>query len=520
MAEIEGIIFGYIAISIVLSMIALTMLTNNRNNSSYLIWHLASWIYLIKWFPLLNIGSSTVLASFAKGFNSVFSPFSLTTYTNTFSIHSEFKAIGIDSPYFLNNSGVIIIIWGFTLIVYLVALILRCSKYEKMRKAICENLIIRSTLVFFSEFNFFSMVQIMEFEVSTWYGVTNSIVSVSIVIGLLITLFFLTFSIHYRIKENDQENLLRINTLIEEFRMGTYKTQLYYSIFMIERLVVTACIVFFIKSAKIQATIAGLTLSINFFYIILIRPFNKKVDNFIVALLSFLNMLAVLFFGLLSVDLSNNTKDILAWVGISLLIAGVIAVSFMYIFRFIQKSSEGNVQSNDENNKDDIVNQTHLESSVDIRARIDNRGDNKLDSLGSMSGILRKTNERRKSTFFSNTGQGQPTSNDRKNRYARRQSAFVENLDDDVVTEGKNKYAKRQSVLFSNTDQEQFPNPVSKPKKSNKYSDKILNTDLPNIVEIENNEENPIDSDLIEEKNERIPYYTVLFNKYMKKEGL
>lgn len=472
MAESEGIIFGYTVISIVFVMILANILTLNRSSSSYLIWHLISWIYLIKWFALLNIDSSAVLTSFTKGFISVFYPFSIVTFTNTNSVPSEFTKIGFTNPYFLNNLDVTLIIWLSTIVFYLIVLLLRCSSFENLKKVVCENLIIRSLLIFFSELNIFSMLQIVEFEISTWYGITNSMLAVLTILILIIFFIFITFNIHYRIREGNPENISRLYTVVEEFDKDSFKKLLYYSLFMFERLMIPAGLVFFRGFKMIQIFIVEFSVCLKFVYVVLVRPFTRTLDNFIVAFLDSLSILAAFLIILLSAGNSSNNKDLIAWIECSFIMIGTGATFGLYCVRLFQNQAFEGVQDNNRisDSKDDVVNQTHVESSIDNKAKNVVYDDN----------------------FIQNT-EGRP------------EKSTVIN-------------PRKQSVMVSKEDNHQtIKNDINHRRSTFRQSKIGVLTDIEDLA---NDRDNEVDYNKVDEKNERLPYYNVLFTKYMKREGL
>ena len=464
MSQLIGLILGYACLGISCILILISACKKTENQSSYIIWHFISWLYMYKWYPSIDSSISPTLESISKGLHEAFHPISIIPLSEVNSLSENFKKLGLDNPYFLNNGEIVLMIWTGSLIIYLTVLICTCSK--SLKKTVCDNLIIRSSLILFTEISVVSFIQISEFEISTWYGVMNSILSVAIICCLVFLMIFLTFIIFFRLKSGNEESIARIITVVEEFKNNSYKQMLYYTFFMVERFLSAAALAMFTKYPGIQVFVLIFLLFCKFLYTLFVLPFRFALKNLYIAGLDFLSVISISLIIICSEDIGDTFKNAIAWSYFAIVVLAMAGCLFLFFKPDLgEKSVYGTKVAE---NKEENVNHTHVESSIDLKNQttmIETRPANRRDSVISMK---------------------------------RRQSIKTVNDSDDV---------KIPDTHIESTERKGNRNEAISSYTNKRASDRK--------VEPEDNRH-----DSYPDRGSRIPYYGPLFRKYATREGL
>ena len=420
---------------------------------------------MYKWYPSIDSPISPTLESISKGLNQAFHPISIIPLSEFNSLSENFKKLGLDNPYFLNNGEIVLMIWVATLIIYISVLICPCS--IPLKTSVCDNLIIRSSLILFSELSVISFIQISEFEISTWYGVMNSILSVAIICCLIFLMIFLTFIIFFRLRSGNEESIARIKTIIEEFKNTSSKQMLYYTFFMVERFLSAAALAMLTKYPGIQVFVLIFLLFCKFLYILFVLPFKFASKSIYVAGLDFLSIVSVSFIIICSADIGDVYKSVLAWGYVGIVVCAFVGCFFLFFKPDIADQSIYGPKVADSRDEEN-VNNTNIELPFDEKNQI--------------TMIETRTAGRRNSVLSVKRRQSIKTVHD---------SQDVKEPDTHI--EISKRKENRYDVVSSYTN-----------KRGNDRKVEPEDT---------RNDSNP-------ERSSRIPYYGALFRKYASREGL
>jgi hypothetical protein len=344
MEESLAFSFGYTAIGLTSILLMKSLVNAGSHDSSYAIWHYFSWVHYIKWAGLMTSEGTLPFIRFYRKLILVFKPEPLNTYSPPCSIPKNFQIMGFDYSYFLNNSEVPLIIWGIFSIIYLFFLAVKVKSFENIRKSVCENMIIRATLVFFMDFLLYALLQIRQFEISTVYGIINSIISVVVVSCLLI--FWVFVSIFVLVKTEESGNLYRIKTIRQEFDVTQKKYLIYYFLFMLERTFAGISYVFLGDYPKVQCFMIEITSGVVckdylVIYVAFVKPFIKKELNVFVMILETFSIIIGSLIGSFSIyGVSDSSKDNMLF-----FIVSVLYLSIPIFLFFTFKVSDGNSAS-------------------------------------------------------------------------------------------------------------------------------------------------------------------------------
>ena len=335
MEEILALVLGYTILSLFIILLLVSLTNGNKNQTSYIAWHYWSWIQFIKWCALINTPSTKESLKFFKHLIKVFKPEALNKFSPYCNVPERFRVLGIDEAFFLNNVEIALIFWSFFAVVYVCVLGIKVRSLESIRRSVCDSLIIRITLLFFMEFLIYSLLQIKQFEITSVYGIVNSVLSVIVICCLSIFFIALSSLIILKTKENDNSTLTRISTVTEEFTPQSPKHNLYYILFLLQR--VTACIsyTFLQDHPKIQCFLIELILGITcnlytVIYILFIRPFTKNLMNIFIAILETTSIIIFALSGSYSLDIvSDSNKENMHYLIVSLLYSSIPLYLFL-----------------------------------------------------------------------------------------------------------------------------------------------------------------------------------------------
>lgn len=376
-----GVVAGYLVLSIILSFGALSILSHNRNLSRYTLWHLVAWAQFYQWIPLINSKAPSMYLEFFSDYNKSLKVYPLITFSFYNTITSRYQELGIEHSYFVNNTEKPLILIVASILIYLVMLCMKCECLQDFRKEVVDSIILRSGLICFFEFSIFSLLQIRYFEITTWYGIMNSVVAVAIIACVLVMLIYFPINSNFRIKENNKEDLERISTLIEELRYEYPKCRLYYVFFMLQRILAAVSYTVLDEYPGLQALLAGIGPALTskaylVGYVVVTKPFVKKSVNYFVIVLELLSALSIIFTAVFSLNgVSTSSKNTLAlisiiffWFGI-----GISVIKFSYDICMPANTSEYIQRAN---------NQIHVEVNTGV---LDQTGNMKRNRLGSLS---------------------------------------------------------------------------------------------------------------------------------------
>ena len=260
MTDTAGTASGYIAFSTAAGLAFLSIISHNKNSCSYIIWHYISWVQFFQWTALINSSSPSNYLLFFKNFNQASSFSQIISYHYTSHVPTRYSELGVKYNYFINNAEKALMVWCACLVCYVLFIFLGCNFAKNARKIICDNLILRATLLCFLEFSIFASLQIFNFEISTWYGITNSVVSVAIIACEAVMIGYLPIAANLRYEGGIEEEISRISTVIEEFNFSENKCRYYYIFFMIERISAAASYAFLSSYPAMQALVLACTL--------------------------------------------------------------------------------------------------------------------------------------------------------------------------------------------------------------------------------------------------------------------
>ena len=469
MEEILALVLGYTILGLFIILLLVSLSNGNKNQARYIIWHYWSWIQFIKWSALINTPSADESLKFFKHLIKVFKPDPLNKFSPHSSVPERFKDLGIGKAYFLNNAEIPLIVWSFFAVLYVVILTLKVKSLESIRRSVCDSLIIRNTLLFFMEFLIYSMLQIKQFEITSIYGIINSVLSVIVICCLLI--FFIAISSIVIIKLKDNSTLERISTVTEEFNQQSIKYNLYYILFLLQRVIACISYIFLQDHPKIQCFIIELILGVtcNFYiviYILFIRPFTKSLINIFLAILETTSIIICALIGSYSLDtVSNSNKENMHYLIVSLLFSSIPLFLF-FIFK-LNKSPLNPAIHIEKSANSNLVFNSSIETVQEVK-------------IGKLNFFKNKSNEK------------------------------VRNIDK-VLKVDKMLHADniKQTLNESGCNTPQLPHRVDDRSEEFKVS---KGQDLSNQVS-----QRIIENSVSDDVENRIPYFTALYGKHIKK---
>lgn len=346
MLDIEQQLAYVLGSSIILTtffMIVTTLALKNKNELSFIIWHLISWISFIKWTALINLSVPSVFIQFFKCLLYIYKPRSFNSFAHHSKVPRRFSELGIDHPYFLNNAELSIVILTAILIVYLIFYFIRSKSTESVRTAICHNLIIRSALLLYVDLSTYAFLQISSFEITTVYGICNSFISVIVLTSLVIVTVFFSVMMQIESKLFSDSRPTSINTLTNEFKKVKLSFRLYYLFFMVERLFCPLVYALLDSKPEFQFLVTEIFVGIKcnsyvVFYVLLFRPFINRTLNYLVITLDFITLTIVALIACYLIPMSDSSK-----IGIFYLIVFLIMVAVLVnIFFFVIEAWKAN----------------------------------------------------------------------------------------------------------------------------------------------------------------------------------
>ncbi|OMJ79296.1 hypothetical protein SteCoe_20718 [Stentor coeruleus] len=404
MSESSGIVTAYFVLSLTCVMSIMSLVFRNRGSASYIIWHFYSWTEYLMHLYLITTSPPQNLADFFSAYYKVWNSPSIITYNNYCHIPSRFKSLGIDKVYLFNNIDIPLVFWCICLIIYFIGLLSTCKIAQFFRSTVCDNIIIRASLLIYFQISLYSLLQLIEFEISTWYGILNSVLSLSFLIALLTMLISIPISTHFKLNQALTEDLIKISTIVDEFHTDRKICRFYYVFFMFERIVASACYTLISGYPLLQCLFIDLALFFKVVYVIISKPFQRSFDNVYICILEALTIGSVVIIATFSLDtVGEGTKKALTWGVFAGLWFG-IALSF-FNFLFLLMANETLTCKSIKiqeipNSVENIVTQTNgnieratfPENSIQIKKNISIKKDNKVRpySLGGQSSPIRQ----------------------------------------------------------------------------------------------------------------------------------
>lgn len=380
MIETLASITGYFILGIVGLMLLICVLSYNKNSNSRVLWHFITWVQFYQWIPLINSSAPLDYFNFFSHLNTTINVYQFVTYSYPNTIPSNYSYLGIQYSYFINNTEKLLVVWGICIIIYMTAIFTTWEWAKAFRKSICDNLILRIHLICFGLFSIFSLLQIIEFEITTWYGIMNSVVSVAIFLSNIVLIFFVPIYSYIRIDQGLPEELERIETIVKEFKTDKKGCMFYYVFFMLERLTAAVSYAFLASYPGLQCLFIGLALALNsnlylVVYLAVLRPFENITDTFFVVSLEFCSLLCVsLNFVFVVNQVSSQFMTCVQWLCFSFLWLGIglTVIKYMSVVYkpSVTKINISNVTSADIKDASSI-DQNDGESNLDINQNKD-----------------------------------------------------------------------------------------------------------------------------------------------------
>ena len=348
MATDLGTVTGYIVLAVVGSSALLSALSHNKNHSRYILWHFITWAQFFQWTALINSQASADYLSFFNSYSKTVKIYQFITYHYYTEVPTRFSELGIQYTYLINNAENLLVIMAISLLIFSIMACTTFKAGDEFRKTVCDSLIIRASLICFMEISMFAFFQMSKFEITTWYGILNSVFAVIFLTAIFAMTAYLPINANYRINVGNKDELEKILTVVEEFKYRTEECRHYYIFFMLQRLVAGLIYVVLAEYCGVQALIIGIFISLtsNFHvvaYTYLTKPFFSWISNYYVIFLELLSLLSVVINAIFSLSsVSASLRNNLAWFLIGCLWAG-ISVTVVYFSYSICSSENKNI---------------------------------------------------------------------------------------------------------------------------------------------------------------------------------
>ena len=410
MAADSGTVTGYLVLGLIGLFALLNILSFNKNQSRYILWHFITWVQFFQWTALINSEASADYLTFFSNYSKTMKIYQVITYHYYTEVPTRFAELGVQYTYLINNAEKLLAVMFISLLVFTIMIFATCKAGETLRKAVCDSLIIRAGLICFMEISMFAFLQISKFEITTWYGIMNSVFAVVFITCIFTMIAYLPINSNFRINSGDKDELDKILTVIEEFKYRTEKCRFYYVFFMLQRLVAGLVYVLLPKYCGIQALLISIFISFtSIFHLVaytyITRPFLNPISNFYVIFLELLSLLSVIFNASFSLSsISTSTKNSLTWCCFALMWTG-ISVTVIYFNYSICVSENPNINKIIEVPRE--ISNTTLETSMQHpkvikRGRLDSiETDNEKGEVGFAHGI-RKSDDIKKPSLLNN----------------------------------------------------------------------------------------------------------------------
>ena len=260
--ELAGSITIYTFLLILLTQLVISLISSNRGQCSYAIWHNISYLTLIHWLPLIDLNKDSELEFFFRRLGIIFRPFELPSLCKGSEVTiSSYKNIKINSNGFINNAKELLLV--YILVLFCCFSIIIAGKFvnkpiiERLKKEIKWNVLIRLHLVLFLDFIIFAVIDIRFYNAGESCSEINLILSLFFIITGAAWIIFLPVMIKQR---NDKASDIEfvsvfdgILTLVYEFKPIFEVTKYqYYPLQLVCRFSLAFCIVFLNSSQSVQ----------------------------------------------------------------------------------------------------------------------------------------------------------------------------------------------------------------------------------------------------------------------------